>query len=277
MNKLLDQQNLKAHLLANPELMGFNQAALYLLKRMRIRMPLEATEYLQWNSAGDSAREAYQKRLGILLVEMGIYQEMFPREYTASQAPAFSTKREHELYRLINRQAFPIELSQIEEDSQFFWPLIPLQNLQSHDWNKGCCPFNKLELVFRLALVLSGRRDGGWRSLGIKQEPKPPLAAKEWTIFIYACSVEDSPLKYFPHAFDMTCYRTGNAWLDCPTDRVTGMEWTHNNIAMLFIARVQATQINYQMKQLNEWLEASPENFNRAVELWNQAATTEWD
>jgi hypothetical protein len=278
MTDLLQLQNLKTHLLANPELLSSTQANEYLVKRMRMRTPQGAAEFLQFNSSGQEGRDLYQRRVRVLLAEMGIYKEMFPNQFAASQAPAFSTKREHELYRLLNQKAFPVDVSQIEKDLDFFWPLIPLQNLQPHDWKLGCCAFDDLELVYRLALILSGRTEPNkWKSLGLRQRPAPPLGSIGWTIFIYACSVEQSPLRHLPIAFDLTCYRTQNAWLDCPTDRVTGVEWNSENVAKLFLARIQARQISVYMHELETWLNASAINVMRAVKLWNDSATENWE
>ncbi len=85
---------------------------------------------------------------------MDIYREMFPREYAASQSAPYSTAREQEFYRLVAQKLFPLDLEEMEGEPEYFLPGIQIKNLQLHDWMNGCCPFERIEVVFKLAIIL---------------------------------------------------------------------------------------------------------------------------
>jgi len=199
MSQAIQSATTSAALLARPELLSHGKAAAYLTGRMWIRTPLGAAEYLQMLTKFD--RKMWDERLELADTLNGIYREMFKREYDSSGAPPFSVTREHELYRLISRQLFPLPLEPLDLDPDFFYPAIPVTGTQQHDWIDGCCPFDTLQLVFKLALLLSGSKPDAWKSLGLVQPPAGLLGAVGWTHFCYACAVDPSPLQYLPRVF----------------------------------------------------------------------------
>ena len=73
----------------------------------------------------------------------------------------------------------------------------------------------------------------------------------------------------------MTCYRTGNVWLDAVPGAFFALDWSGESIAKLYMARVQADTINQRVLTLNKWLVEDPERIAAAVEIWNVAAALE--
>lgn len=282
------QESTTEFILARRELLSLDRASTYLVGRARVRTPLGAAEFI--GVAATHGRLTYDKRVQIALRVMSIYRDSFPEEYARSQAPLYSTQREHEFYRLVNKHLFPLCLNaeledeleiRIAADPYFFLPYIPVRGAQQHNWLEGCCSFQKLQTVFKVVLVLSGQSRDGWAALarhfGLTQEASPPLAAYGWTHFLYSCAVEETPLRHLPLAFYMVGYRTGNPWLDLPTPAcVAGFEWSHEAVARLLFKRAEADAMNYRVGELDRWLnEDAVPRIARAVELWNEAATLE--
>jgi hypothetical protein len=266
-----------AWLLKNRDRLSLDKAINYLVARLRTLTPLGAVEFLASRhpdvarAVGHEPDEVVDARVGLARRKMEMYEALFPREYRASQAPPFSIQREHEFYELVAGRLIPVDLTPMEKEPAGFLPFIPIEGTQQHDWEAGCCKFDQLQLMFKLALTLTGRKRDGWRLLGLEKPPAPPLNAAAWTFFVYALMVERTPLRYLKHAIDLTCYATGNVWLDVRT--TAGMEWSAHNLGRLYIERLRANQINLAVGELEEWLQADPKTrIGRAVELWNAAA-----
>jgi hypothetical protein len=271
-------------LLDNPERLSLATASSYLIGSVRRRTPLGASEYLKIISHSvftpELAQKALSERHELVQTKMSLYSELFPREYRASQAPPFSNQREHEFYTLVSRRLFPLALKPLE-DPRFFYPYIPINGQQEHDWHADCCGYETLQIMFRLVKLLSGRKPDWWRRMGLTESPAPPLNALGWTLFIYSLAVEQSPLRYMGHCFNLVFYRTRNTWLDAPNAARTGdapmfwFEWSAANIAKLMLQRVEADRINFAVRELEEWLQEDPNpRIARVVELWNAAART---
>ena len=275
MSEALQKENIALQLLAMPELLSLEHATSYLVGRVRVRTPLGAAEYFQIQTFERSGPRTWHARIQVVLAVCNLYREMFPVQYQASQSPPFSIQREHEFYRLVNEKLFPLDVSDLDREPMFFWPSIPIRGNQQHDWVNGCCPFDQIQTVFKLALVLSGRKPGGWRLLGLQEEPAPPLGRVAWSLFVYACAVDETPLRWLPLAFDMTCYATGNVWLDAPPGAFFALDWSGEHVAKLLLARMQADDINHKVLALNRWLVEDPARIHMAVELWNEAAREE--
>lgn len=281
---------LTASLLADRKLLKATDARFYLAARMRVRTPGGAAEYLKVKTTHEP--EAWDARVKVSLDVTELYREMFPIPYAASQAPHFSTRREHEFYRLVNQHLFPLCVSddgrhteldaEIERDPSFFLPCIPVTGTQQHNWLKGCCPFPKLQTVFQLALYLSrhhlarGRDTVGGVALG--PEPPRPLSSYGWTHFRLMCGAHDTPIRFLPMAFHMVSYKTGSVWLDIPPvyGAGVGLEWDRQTMGKLFLARRKAEEINAAVLALNRWLVEDPEvRVRHAVELWNAMGAAE--
>lgn len=256
--------------------LGLQQAQNYLVGRARTRAPLGAVEYLRMRHFERTQAEkgdSFEERNEIAASVCEIYQQLFPREYRMSQVPIFSASREQELYALIDQRMF--ELPEMPADGEYFLPGIPIQAAQQHDWLNECCPFASLQTCFKLALVLSGRKAGEWRRLGLDRPPAPPVGAIGWTLFRYACLAEGPPIDVFPRIFDLVCYRTGNVWLDAPRGAAFYLDWGVVTLARLLVARREAQQLYLDALLFNRWLDADPANVRRAVEIWNEAAEDE--
>lgn len=269
---------------------ALQKALFYLGSRARARTPLGATEYLY--ASATHGRDTYEKRVRVALEVTGLYREFFPEEYEHSAAPAFSTQREHEFYRLVEGRLFPLLLSEdvdlethMRREPNFFLPFIPMRGTQKHMWMGGCFNFQEIGTAHKVAQVLSwytGAGGRGWMALkhffGLSEvpDPAPPVAAVGWSLFAYSCAVEDSPLKDLPRAFDMIAYKTGNPWLDLPQVGYMGFEWSVERVRHLATLWQHARQLNEQIKALDDWLDEEPkERIGRAVELWNKAAEVE--
>ena len=278
MTQALQTQTTAFYLLAHREHLSLEKATHFLVTRLRTRTPLGAVEYLKISTYDrHNGMAAYEGRIQLAVECCDIYAELFPREYRASQSPAYSIQKEQEFYTLVERRLFPLGLDQFKFDPEFFLPFIPVIGTQQHDWINGCCAFDDLQTVFRLVLVLAGNRREFWPSLGLEKPPALPLGALGWTEFVHACIVEDGPLSSLPMAFNMVCYSTGNPWLDAPPDNAgeVAFEWGRQNVARLYMARLQADEINKKVLRLNRWLDEDRANLERAVELWNRAAALE--
>lgn len=274
MTASIQTRDTAAVLLANREDLSLKKATTYLVSRMRVRTPLGAAEFLTMSRT--VGRAAYKERVELALALEDLYREIFRIEHRATQSPPFSTQREHEFFRLVNARLFPIDVSMLDEEPLFFWPGIPLTGTQQHDWIEGCCPFQTLQTVFKLGLVLSGQAPGRWKALNILREPAPPLEAVGWTLFVYACAVEESPLRMMPMVFNMLSYKTNNPWLDIPPGMSMYLDWTPENVARLCVARQQADRINTRVLELERWLLEDPTaRIGRVVEIWNTAAMME--
>lgn len=270
------------------ESIGLEQAKLYLATRIRTRTPLGAAEYLD---VALTDRGSYDKWLEVALNCMEIYRGLFPEEWGHSTSPYLSTQREQELYRLVNDGLFPLMVSEsddveafIRQSPQFRLQFIPMRGLQRHLWMGGRFNVGEIETAFRVAAVLAKQFEGGesWSVLrthyDLQQVPEPadPLAAVGWSLFVYSCQVEDSPLCYLPMAFNMISYKTGNPWLDLPPVGLCGFAWSLEKIIELSIGMVRAQQIGEDIVELSTWLEEDPApRIARVVELWNDAASKE--
>lgn len=265
-------------------------ATLYLASRARARTPLGAAEFL--GRSLDHGRKTYDKRVRVCLDEMDVYREIFPAEYRRSQAPPFSTRREHELYRLVNLRLFPLLLGEdvdlethLSNEPQFFLPFIPVRGIQRHMWAGGCFHFQQIETVFKLAQVLSwmtGAGGRGWHALklyfGVEgvEDPAPPVADVGWSMFVHSCAVDDSPLKHLPLAFHLISYKTGCPWLDLPQIGYVGFEWSVEEVNRLALARLWAKGIELKTLSVSSWLDEAPaERIAHVVRLWNRAAAIE--
>jgi hypothetical protein len=275
-------------LLADKGRLGLTDARFFLAARSRLLTPLGAAEYL---NVKRTHPHAWDGRVKVCLDVMGLYREMFPKQYAASRSPHFSTAREHEFYRLVNAHLFPLcvggdlrreELEvMIAHDPSFFLPVIPVAGTQQHDWRRGCCPFQKLQTVFKLALVLAGhplaRREAFAREYELEEEPSTTIGIWGWQQFLVMCGVHDAPLRFLPLAFDLICYSTQTPWLDIPPDAgPVGFEWGREHVAKLFLARRKAESINSRVLALDGWLDESPaERVGHAVKLWNAMSSME--
>lgn len=270
--------DVRAYLLADPERLILSKAVHYLVTRARIQEPIGACEYLtamQVSRDNSEAEDLFERRVELSVSQMVLYALIFAREYQASQSPPFSTAREQELYRLVNARMFPVDAPALGERPEFFSPAIFVGESQEHDWFNGCCDFEDLQMNYRLALALCRYVPDGWQQLGMREQPAPPLGAVGWTLFMYACAVHESPLRFLPRAFDLISYKTKNIWLDCPPGARFGYDWTGESVARLTTDRLQATEILGCQDMLATWLEADPENILTAVRIWNIAAAQE--
>lgn len=290
MTQELQTKNLITHLLANREAISLKRATEFLVRRARLRTPIGSAEYLkmlyfQRADRHEDSKNTTGARIAICVEVMELYRALFPREYAASMSPAFSIAREQEFYRLLNLRMFPVELSQVDAEPEFFWPGIPISSKQPHDWERihehgwedGCARYEKLETAYKLAMTMcEHRRPGMWRKLGLREEPAPPLSKIPWSLFVYTCRIEDTPIKYLPLAFYITHSETGNLWLDTPKETpLSGMpriEWNLGNVIALFSSRTQASMLLDNVNQCSAWLDQSPANLRYAAHLWNQAA-----
>lgn len=281
MTEALQTGDTKALLLGNRELLSFDKAAAYLVGRVRVLTPLGASEFLM--SSATHGRDAFDNRCRLALTVCELYRQVFPREYDASASPPFSTQREQEFYALVERRLFPLRMSEgaslathVGREPNFFLPFIPVRGQQPHNWAEGCCPFEKLETVFKLALVLSGMMPGGWRSLGLKRGPSAITGAVGWSLFVYSCAVEETPLRALPLAINMVSHKTGNPWLDLPPVGYFGFDWSLEELMRLHLLMARARDITGQVLGLSAWLDELPAaRLGRAIELWESGARIE--
>lgn len=262
--------------LANRDMLSLEKATSFLVARARASNPIGATELLKLCAFDRHGRGAFDERVKLAATTCQIYRELFPHDYANSQTPHFSSAREQEFYLLVETRLFPLGFDEYKDDPDFFLPYIPIKGNQQHDWVNGCCSFEDLQTVFKLALVLSGAKPDRWPSLGLKRKPAPPLAALGWTQFMYACVSDNSPLAYLPMVFQMIAYKTGNIWIDTPSFAGSfGDEWSLENMAKLIKETLQANKINRGVMELDAWLNADRNNLLRAVMIWNVAASIE--
>lgn len=287
MNALATQHtDLAPALLERRELLNLERARMCLAGRLRARTPMGAAEYLEMKSRWPEG--TYEQRLEVAVSVCDLYRECFPRQYAASQTPLYSLAREQEFYCLVDRHLFP--LGDVEEAIRkaptFFMPGITVKSMQVHDWRQGRFDFKRIGTACRLAQVLSGRAwtvtgGYGWRDFarmhGLEdyRAAAPPLCAVGWQIFKYSCSVSDSPLRYFPLAFELTNYSTGSVYLDAPGGTF-GLEWTRENVGKLFVARRLAGEVLAAVAACEEWFDEAPRlHLGAALAMWNTAAEVE--
>lgn len=272
--------------LSTPNL-SLDGATLYLASRARVRTPLGAGEYL--HCVRHHARSEYDERVKLAVDCCNLYRQIFPRDYARSPAAPFSIAREHEFYRLVNAQCFPLLvdvdeetdlLTYLEREPRFFLPFIPIRGMQKHHWQAGRYDFDSLDLPYQLAMLLS---TGDGQPVTIKGESPvelppvaPPLAVVGWSLFKHSCRVSESPLQYLPLAFNLINYQTGNIWLDLPPIGYAGEAWSAEQIARLTLNRMQADKYEISMRILHNWFMADPAGrLRHAIELWNDASRKE--
>jgi hypothetical protein len=223
-----------------------------------------------------------------------LYREFFPREYANSSAPPFSTQAEHEFYRLVDAKLFPLMLNagraletEIREEPNIFLPFIPLRGVQAHHWEGGDFDFRRIETPFKVAQVLSamtGAGGRGWQALktyfGLTDCPaprEPSYGAVGWSLFVYSCATDGTPLRHMPQAFNLISYKTGNPWLDIPhCAGVVPVPWTREQVAKLHVAWLGAQKLGEQVVELTAWLDEDPKaRIARVVELWNKSLEAE--
>jgi hypothetical protein len=260
-------------------------AMLYLASRVRVHTPLGAGDYL--DCVRHHARDNYDRRLRVAVNCMSLYRELFPREYARSPSLPFSITREHEFYRLVHTQCFPLIVDQetslfayLEREPRFFLPFIPVRGIQQHDWASEKFDYDELDLPYQLALLMmSGNNQPVhlWDALEMELPAiAPPLAAVGWSLFLHGCRVDNTPLAYLPAAFNLINYQTGNIWLDLPPIGYTGYAWSMKEIARLMLDRMQATKFDIAMRTLHNWFMADPATRLRiAIEVWNDASQKE--
>jgi hypothetical protein len=279
---------------SNQPALPFERALLYLASRARARTPLGAGEYLV--CLRHHARENYDKRLTVAVDCLSIYRQAFPEQYARSTAPAFSVQREHEFYKLVHTQCFPLVvdeqtdlLTYLEREPRFFLPFIPVRGLQRYEWLPGAFDYSEIDVPYQLALLLSailpdeiGKTEGPITVGGLTfpaDFPRPalPLGGLGWSLFVHALKTEDSPLAYLPAAFELITYKTGNTWLDMPRQvSYLGHAWSPERVAELAVMRAKADQYDIAMRKLHNWLrEDLPTRLTRAVTLWNTASARE--
>jgi len=266
--------------------LALESAQMYLASRVRVRTPLGAGEYLE--CLRHHARETYDKRLSIALDCLSIYRQLFTEQYARSAAPPFSMQREHEFYRLVHTQCFPLHvddetdlLTYLAREPRFFLPFIPLRGLQRHDWAAGTFEYEKLDLPYQLALIMM---EGNNEPVTLLTKPPitlpptaPPLAAVGWSLFTNACKVAGGPLRFLPLAFNLINYKTGNMWLDLP--RRAGYvvrAWSLETVSALTLMRVEAEKYDIAMRALHNWFHEDLAGcLGTAVKLWNDASQKE--
>lgn len=271
---------------------NLDQARLALVTRARARTPLGAVEFLTVTDT--HGRETYDKRVMFALDAAEIYREFFPEQYEASQSPPFSTQAEQEFLRLVDAKLFPLILNvgrslekEIRDEPSIFLPFIPLRGVQAHHWCVGDFDWRRIETPFKVAQVLSwmtGAGGRGWHALkhyfGLTDcpEPKAPTyGAVGWSLFVYSCATDGTPLRHMPQAFNYISYKTGNPWLDIPQCRgVVTMPWSRETIQRLHAAWLGVQTLGGYITELTEWLDEDPRGrIARVVELWNKSIEAE--
>jgi hypothetical protein len=154
-------------------------------------------------------------------------------------------------------------------------------------WAGGMFHFHEIETVYKVAQVLSwmtGAGGRGWHALmhyfGLRgiEAPAPPFAAVGWSLFVYSCSISESPLRHMPMAFHMISYKTGNLLLDLPQLGILGQDWTSEEVARLTLMREHADRLTNEVMALNRWLDEDPAaRIAQVIDLWNRAAKIEED
>lgn len=279
-------ESLAPLLMERREMLNFDRARTYLAGRLRARTPQGAAEYLEIK-AGYPPDE-YDRRLRIAVQVCDLYRMLFPRQYAASQTPAYSLAREQELYLLADRHLFPLGPVEqtLRREPSFYMPCITVKSLQEHDWRDGRFDFRRIGTACQLAQVLSGRASTvtggyGWRDFAAMHgletlpAPAPPLCAVGWQLFSYSCAVSDTPLRWLPAAFHLTNYSTGSAYLDVPGGTF-GLDWTPENVAKLLLQRRRAGEVLAAVAEVGAWLDEAPlPHVGAAVMTWNAAAEVE--
>lgn len=265
--------------------LSFSQASLYLATHARTQTPFGATEFLDYHSTRE--RSSFDKRLKIATECMSIYRQAFAEEYRRSGSPYFSIQREHELYRLIDSKLFPLLWGDLdwravmEQHADFFFPAIPVRGLQRYLWEPGGVDLTEVGPAFLLALAMR-QFPGAWEMLAQQYDltncplPAPPLGAVGWTLLVYSCAVEGTPVRWLPGVFEMTSYKTGNPWLDLPPIGTAGMQWSLEEVMKLHIMKSAAADMSIAVTALAGYLVEDPKaRIKRAVEIWNDAARKE--
>jgi hypothetical protein len=268
----------------DPQNLRLEDARLYLGTHARALTPYGAVEYL--SAKAEKLPEIYKLRLKIMLECMTIYRFVFPKEYARSGSPHFSFQREHELYRLIHHKLFPLQYDHgfdlevdIARTPNFFLPAIPVSGRQRHDWLTEGLNFERIGPAFALATALSRRVEGAWDQLvghyKLADCPTPAAALHSvgWTLFVYSCSVEETPLRWLPTVFDMMGYDTGNPWLDLPPGALAVREWSLQEVMNLHVFKADAEDQALAVTFLAGYLNQDPKpRIKRAVEIWNAAS-----
>jgi hypothetical protein len=270
---------------------NLEQARLALATRARVRTPLGAVEFLAQTDL--HGRDTYDKRVVFALESVELYREYFPDEHAASQAPPFSTQAEQEFLRLVDAKLFPLILNvgrslerEIREEPSIFLPFIPLRGVQAHHWCDGDFDWRRIETPFKVAQVLSwmtGAGGRGWQALkhyfGLDcPEPRAPTyGAVGWSLFVFSCATDETPLRYMPQAFNYISYKTGNPWLDIPQCRgCVTCPWSSKSMANLHVAWLGVQKLGAQITELAEWFDADPRGrIARVIELWNKSLEAE--
>jgi hypothetical protein len=283
MNSLATQSDLLAPtLLEHREQINFDGAVAYLAGHVRTQTPLGAAEYLELKTQG--APGLYAERLELAVSLCDLYRTIFRDKYALSGAPLYSLQREQEFYLLVNRHCFPLgeRLEEtIKEFPTFFMPCIVIEGQQTHDWRQGRYQLSECETVYKLAQVLSERGGGYGRAgliaeFGLELSPRPPLTIVGWELFRYSCTVDESPLRYLPLAFEVTNYSTGCVWLDLPPGTPRGFDWNPKSLFQLINERRRAVEIITCVNECDDWLNEDPRaRITHAIELWNKAAEVE--
>ena len=279
MTAALQQSPTSALLLRRPELLSHERAIQHLVGRMFVRTPLGAAEHLKATTnygerVTSEGKLDWEARVDLAYDLAELHRTLFPQEYARSSAPLYSTLREQEFYRLVNQHLFPLPVEGLYRKPAGFLPVIPIKGTQPHDWIDGCCPFEELQLVFRLTLSLARMlpNPDGWETLGLAKEPANPLTRYPWSWFVRQCRFELTPLRDWPLAFYLVSYKTGNVWLDTLPGTAAMVEWSGKSIATLLMQKWDAEQKNLRVLGLDCWLKESHANVEAAVELWNRAS-----
>lgn len=259
------------------------QAAVALSEQQITSVPV-AIEWLRQVSHRDFDEEIeYLKRLKDSTEVLDVYRQIFPGQYSVSEAPLFEpdrewpgyTAREGEFLRLLDRQDWlPIHLADEWEWLAERHCGIPVTPLQGYQWCCGDFDAEELPDGYYLGFcVLTNQWEGAAERYKLTKEDLDFGKGIDYKLFDERLSKEADALKFLPVTTDMMNYATGNCFLDASYCNAPDYyPWTVKNIRRLTREYRRAKLIMNGLWKLDDLVEANPVAVYRRVrDIWNQS------
>lgn len=206
-----------------------------------------------------------------------------PRSRAYEEGCGVYSPREIEFFGLVHERLFPINIDSIVDESfeGERADVIPLE-YWGHGFEIDDPDYTQSSLGWQLVASLFCYRDERFEQ-SMEYEPYAPVMAKldadieiDYRLLKDLCNAEDAPpeLEYLPLAVDVFNHETGNLFID-PDDMypVYDARWSggRETIDMLAQEHIEAHIILDKCEILMEWIEESPKNFRKVIDVCNQS------
>ena len=222
---------------------------------------------------------SYLSDLNQKTILLAHYQHYFPHEWASSsvdclycsQADSLYSDREIEFLTLVNDFLFPIgEVDNFLDcdERTLDIPLYP----QNTDWYDIELEELTATEQFLISVLGCGYDLLDWQE-AFGFIPKKLLTPDQisWQKLDQLCLGKEAPLSYFYDVLCLIDHSTGCIWLDIVYENYESLVWDRSSIDYLIEHWTIAQDYLAKMTKFADWLQASVNNRERVIALWNNA------